>query len=71
LQRYIRLNTYLSTEDKYFWSKLRYALPHPGKRKRVQNRKEGKKLEKNKVQLRIQAGLQLEVNWAKKVGSSG
>lgn len=70
LQRYIRLNTYLSTDDKYFWSKLRYALPHPGKRKSVQNKKDVKKLEKNKLQMRIQAGLQLEINWSKKVDNS-
>jgi len=67
LQRYIRLNTYLSSDDKYFWSKLRYALPRGGNIKAKDTKKEKKKMKHNKTTMRIQAGIDLRINFTKNV----
>ena len=32
IQAYIKAHTYIHTDDGWFWKKLRYALPHKGKR---------------------------------------
>lgn len=29
LRAYLTMHTYIDSEDKNFWNKLRYALPHP------------------------------------------
>jgi len=69
LQKYIKTNTYLCTDDKHFWSKLRNALPYPRpkepEKKTSKIYSKGKaSLEKKKLQLRVQAEVQLDIGWS-------
>jgi len=57
LKRYISLNTYIQTENPWFWQRLRYALPHRGTRpKKRRTRRETDQLELMRAQAEAEMG---------------